>query len=436
MKGAFTFGYAVPVLIITALFCPGCRKSDSPVDQPEMTWLQSHAVLLNSADLNVGEPNFNALREIIGDARLVGLGEATHGTTEFWSMRQKISDYLVRNMGFRAILMEAGFPNSLIIDNYILHGEGSAAAAHEKLGSWRYREMRELIDWMRTYNMEQTDPHAKIHYVGYDCAFHNWEQAIALIANYIQEADPDAVSDITEKLNNYTLEDADGVHAYFVSNQDRLVERTDRDRYQLILRIVENLVPNWNVWYNVRNNLPDLEIRDPCNLENVQWIIREMLNGGKVVIWAHNGHVGNTFLQDNGTEAQMLGSRLKNLFGSDYYVIGTEFYSGHFLAWDHCNGHEFAFVPHEAALPLGDTYACRFHQEGMPLFFLDLNGINGSMEKTDWLNGPLRMRFIGASYCPDEDRENYYRWVSLPVEFDGILFFEETHPTTPVNYEP
>ena len=176
-----------------------------------MTWIQTHAIPLNSADPNSVDPNLSALRDAVGDARLVGLGEATHGTTEFWSIRQKISKYLVEEMGFTAILMEAGLPNSIAIERYITRNEGTAVDAHRELRVWRYQEMRDLIEWMRAYNEANTGTDT-LHFYGYDCAFRHWTEAIGHIVAFLEIVDPSAVDSVTTRLNNYTIADAEYVN--------------------------------------------------------------------------------------------------------------------------------------------------------------------------------------------------------------------------------
>lgn len=430
-----TGGFIRLFWVILSVAFISCKKDKVSLDQQVKIWLTGNVVPLYNADPTFPEQGFAALQEIIGESRIVGLGEATHGTTEFWGMRQKISQYLISEMGFTAILMEAGLPNSVFLNNYITQGEGTAEEAHQKLGVWRYQEMRNLIDWMREYNVQYADTGTTIQYFGYDCAFHNWDQATALISEYLQTVDPAAVTEITDRLSNYTTDDAEYVIDYLSSHKDQFINAGNQPEYELILRIAENLVPNWTVWYNLRNNLPDLDIRDEFNFGNVCWIIEQLLGKGKVIIWAHNGHVGNTILSDNqNTEAQMLGARLKIKYGAEYYVIATEFFGGQFLAWDSCEGHEYLFITQQAATPKDDSYAYKFDLAGIPLFYLDLSRLDYSLEKTGWLTGPLKMRFIGANYCPEYDREYYNREVSLPQEYDGIIFFENTHPANPVSF--
>ncbi len=433
--------YYPPMPLATAILCLiaifSCNKNeDNPPEDLNKTWLHKNAVLINSADPAIPESNFDALKEKIGDAKIVGLGEANHGTTEFWGIRQKISEYLIEEMGFSAILMEAGFPNSLYINDYVTRGEGSAPEAHEKLSVWRYQEMRDLIDWMRAYNVDhsvegQAPP---ISYFGYDCAFQNWNEAINLITGYLQVVDPDKKETIRTILENYTVEDARYVCDFLESNKEEYVSLSSDYEFNIIRRISLNLEPNWNTLYNLRNNLPDYNIRDGFNIENVNWIIENMLDGGKVVIWAHNGHVGNCHLENNGEIAHMLGSRLKNQYGDDYYVIATEFFRGEFYAGDCCDGHDYSFIIQSAAIPSSSTYAYYFHNAGIPVFFLDLRNVDYTDEGAEWLLGPRRLRFIGASYCADYDHY-FYDTISLPEEYDGLIFFEDISPTTRVFFD-
>ncbi|HSG49231.1 MAG TPA: erythromycin esterase family protein, partial [Longimicrobiales bacterium] len=136
---------------------------------------------------------------------------------------------------------------------------------------------------------------------------------------------------------------------------------------------------------------------------------------------------------DEGTTARTLGYRLRDQHGLDYYVMATEFYSGAFLALDACPGNTLQLVTHQAALPLEDTYAYRFHAEGFPLFMLDLRGVDYAQAEAAWLMGPLLMRRIGAGYCQANDRD-YTRMLSLPTDYDGVIFFDGTSPTTPVGF--
>ncbi|MBL7111731.1 MAG: erythromycin esterase family protein [Bacteroidales bacterium] len=429
-----------PIPLVIGMLClflfPSCKEPEN--DLPEdvnQAWLRQNAVIIHSADPDIEETNLYALKDKIGEARIVGLGEANHGTTEMWGVRQKISKYLVEEMGFTGILMEAGFPNSLYINDYITRGEGTASGSHQLLGSWRYQEMRDLIDWMREYNIQHSaeGKAPALSFYGYDCAFHNWTEATNLITRYLQSVDPGEAETIKTRLENYTAEDARYVRDFFESRKDEYILNGSEKEYNTILRIAMNLEPNWTLWYNLRNDLPELNIREEANIENFNWIIENLLDNGKVIIWAHNVHVGNCILDDAGYQAQMLGSRLKEQYGDDYYVIASEFYSGRFYAWDRCDGHAFIFFVHSAALPDESTYAYHFHNAGIPVFFLDLRHIDYTTETAKWLLGPMKFRFIGAEYCPLND-EYYYDTISLPANYDGLIFLDKISQTNPVSF--
>ncbi|MGD2215570.1 MAG: hypothetical protein PVJ64_02390 [Gemmatimonadales bacterium] len=132
-----------------------------------------------------------------------------------------------------------------------------------------------LIAWIREHNVQRGEHDPALHYYGYDCAFRSWTESTNLISGYLEVVDPGAVEDITTRLNNYTLEDARYVYDFLAANADAYIAQSSSEEYELILRIAENPEPSWQVWYN--------------------------LDGGKVIIWTHNLHVGNTYLEDSGT---------------------------------------------------------------------------------------------------------------------------------------
>jgi erythromycin esterase len=431
----FSFVAAAAVCVACESQTPQEPGNQNDTVSAEVAWLQQNVVPIGNATPDQSDGALAALQQTIGDARIVGLGEATHGTTEFWGIRQKISRYLVEQMGFTAILFESPFPNHLHINAYVTDGVGTAEEAHRRLGYWRYQEMRDLIEWARTHNVGRSPQDPLLRFLGYDCAFRSWTEATALIADYLAVVDPNVVDDITTRLDNYTLEDAEYVYDFISSRATEYTALSSPDSFALTQKIAENLAPSWSVWDNLANGLPEMDIREGFNIQNVNWIIQHMLDGGKAIIWAHNLHVGNVYLPDGDTTAQMLGSRLKQQYGDDYYVIATEFYLGRFLAWEYCGGNRTDFIEHAAAQPNDDTYSHYFRQTGIPLFYLDLKTVDYNLPETAWLLGPLKMRHIGASYCAAED-SYYYDELSLPDTYDGIVHFATTWPTTPITFGP
>jgi erythromycin esterase len=431
MKKLFrTVGICILICTINA-----CNKAEK-AKEPDIVWLGEELVPINSVDPDVNDNGLDIILQKIGDARIVGLGEGTHGTTEFWSIRQKITRYLIENKGFNAILFEASFPGSFPLHDYIAEGTGVASEAHYRLGSWRYIEMQSLISWMRQYNIDHpgSGNEPSLHFYGYDCAFSDWTEAINLITSYLQVVDAGEAENIKTRLLQHTEEDAIFVQNFFSTKESVYTSLSSEKEYHTIFRIVNNLLPSWECWDRLSMDKPTLQYRDSVNLINVNFIIENLVNGGKVIIWAHNAHARNGYSPDaEGTSARMLGSRLREQYGSSYYTIATQFYDGNFLAWDECKDHDFLFINHQAAIPPDASYPSLFWQTGVRLFFLDLSQINYNGDHTSWLLEPRMLREIGATYCKDLDLQYYYN-LSLPENYDGIVFVKTSHPITKITF--
>jgi erythromycin esterase len=422
-------------LILVQLLNTGCRKTPEEKTDPDIDWLRNELVAISSADPAVNEPSFDAILAKIGDPQIVALGEGSHGTREFWQLRQKLTRYLVEKKGFSAILMETGFPSSFALHDYITAGVGDEADVHERLGTWRYVEMQEFIRWMRQYNIEHPAGAGgpALHFYGYDTAFIDWTEAIRLIIEYLQEVDPGMVDDINTRLLNHTMEDAVFVRDFFEANEALYVSLSSTEEYNIIFRFANNLIASLEIWDRFRQDKPTLEYRDSVNIQNVNCIMENLLPGHKIILWAHNGHICTGYWWDTGGKVRILGSRLRDQFGSLYYPIATEFYGGHFRAWDVCEGHDYLFISQTAAAPPGDSYTYMFKQAGIPFFYLDIRHIDFSDSDALWVMGPYRIRSIGATYCFNHDLL-FYDTISLPEYYDGLMFVENSTPITPITF--
>jgi erythromycin esterase len=427
--------FLLSMIFLLAFTQAGCKKGEEE-EQVDLDWLGSQMVLISSSDPTLNEPALEVIADQIGNARIVGMGEATHGTAEFWDIRQKITRYLVEEKGFTAILHEAGFPNAFPLNSYVITGTGSILDVHERLGSWRYKEMQDLISWMWQYNLSHPDigNGPALQYFGYDCAFSDWTEAIKLITDFIREVDPAEETNINIRLQEHSREQAVWVRDFIEANALEYTAQSSEKEYSQIRQIAMNLLPSWEVWDRLSKDQPTLEYRDSVNLGNVNWILSQLPADTKVVLWAHNGHVRDGHLLDaGGTHARMLGSRLREQFGNDYYVIATDFYGGQFYAWDECSGHSMTFIKQTAAEPPVHSYTWWFGETGFPIFFLPLRPLDYNIPEASWLLGPKRIRMIGAMYCSGNDR-NYYDTLSLPENYDAILFFQQTNPTTRISF--
>jgi erythromycin esterase len=251
---------------------------------------------------------------------------------------------------------------------------------------------------------------------------------------YLQKVDPGEADDINARLLNHNREDAVYVRDHFAQREALYISLSSVKEYNITFRITNNLIASLEIWDRLRQGRPTLGYRDSVNIQNVNCIMENLLAGPKIVLWAHNGHICTGYWLDTGGKVRILGSRLREQFGASYYPIGTEFYGGHFRAWDACYGHDYLFISQTVAAPPGDSYTYMFKQAQVPFFFLDLKHIDYSDSGTEWILGPARLRSIGASYCFSHDLI-YYDTISLPEYYDALMFVETSSPTTPISFD-
>ena len=418
---------------IIMLLASGCSKETPAATDPDVEWLRNEIIPISSPDPSLDEASFDMILEKIGDPQIVALGEGSHGTREFWQLRQKLTRYLIEKKGFSAILMEASFPGSFPLHDYIATGTGTESDVHKRLGTWKYLEMQEFIRWMRQYNIDHPAGAGgpALHFYGYDTAFSDWTEAIALILAYLQVVDQEQVDDINTRLQQHTEDDAIYVRDLFAQNEALYISLTSEEEYSVIFRIASNLIASVVIWDRLRLDRPTLEYRDSVNIQNVNCIMDNLLAGQKVIVWAHNGHIRSGYWFDVDSKARTLGSRLREQFGNAYYPVGTEFYGGKFRAWNICPGNAYEFSIQQVASPPGDSYTWMLKQAEEPFFYLDIRHIDYSDDGSSWITGPARMRAIGASYCMDYDKY-FYDTISLPEFFDGLMFVKTSTPITPV----
>ena len=166
------------------------------------------------------------------------------------------------------------------------------------------------------------------------------------------------------------------------------------------------------------------EVRDAYMAENVSWILDREGPQAKIVLWAHNFHVSV-----DPVSARTMGSHLRQQYQDDMVIVGFNFFGGSFNAksFDIWNGLG-DLTPHTVEPPPEDSYSYHFYSANMPRMILDLRGVDYDSTATDWLPGPRRFRSIGALY-DDTNPLNYFYDAKLPVEYDVIIYFENTTPS-------
>ncbi len=381
-----------------------------------------------------------AVFDQLASAQVIGLGEATHGTKEFFDMKHRIFRYLVENHGYQIFGFEADMGECIYIDRFITKGIGSLDEVMKKMHFWTWRtlEVRDLILWMKEYNQGKNDQD-QIHLLGVDCQFATYNKA--LIEEYLDNYDtesPDYITTILSEINSMTYQQrdsidseqkillqvkCDSVYNYFETNSVSLIAKSGDFEYKLIVRLIEQSKQFLDVITDGSNTY-----RDFYMAKNTIWLTT-LLNGyTKVVSWAHNGHIN----KDPRYNPQ--GNFLSQELDSDYKAIGFSFNQGTFQAVKYNrNTNNFSgLMQHNITkTPPRESYNYLFYATIPEDFILIFSNIPKSNSLHTWLNTEHKFISIGALYNID-DYESYYYNMNLYLIFDAIIHIENT--TSAIKY--
>ncbi len=425
-------------LVLELVVCPTltgqATKSPSSISVPsEVTsWFKSAAMPLDSTSPESGLDDLRQMESTIGNARIVAMGEATHGTREFFQLKHRMLEFLVEKKGFTVFGIEANWPESLAINDYVLNGTGDAVEALDGLYFWTWNtaEMLDMIQWMRKYN--QDPKHAnKVKFLGFDMQVAH--VAVRNAERYLEKVDPAEaklastllapLSDANRERESankskYFWQKTEGMIESFLGSLERrkkvYVEASSLEEWTLArhnLEIVRQAVEMHSV-----DRSGNFSPRDQSMATNVEWILDQEEPESKIMLWAHNGHVSTAPLG----EGESMGMVLRKTYGAKMVVCGFSFDQGSFQALQRGKGlRRFTVGP---AIP--GSLDAALAAAGIPLFAVDLRRAPSSGTVADWLNTPQPMRSIGAIYS--ESAPDAYFGPVTPHSFDVILFVRRT----------
>lgn len=431
--------------ILAALSLAACDSNDpvAPGEEFDLTWLEENAIPFATTEPGGSHADLAPLGPMIGDARVVALGEATHGTREFFRMKHRIVEYLVKERGFSIFAIEATWPEANLLNRYVHTGQGDPAAllAGLHFWTWNTQEVLELIEWMRRHNQNPGgDP--RVSFYGFDMQYSRvaMNQVVAYLRGVNAAAADSAEAHYTcyreyqdtTVMQNYAAAPPGtkaqcraGVGAAYA-----LVERgreawlpvTGDSAYQFALRSARIVVQNEDVR---RGSLDGARLRDQYMAENVVWLADQAGAGYKLVLWAHNAHVARMDF--------FMGTHLAAKYGAAYRPVGFSFHSGTFNAVVPVPGPtpasrlEVAEIPDSVTTPR--SYNHQFHRLGMPRFLVDLRPLRSDVpDGAEWLLGPRHFWMIGAGY--DARRPlNSYLHSELVKEYDIMIHIDRSTPT-------
>lgn len=395
-------------------------------------WLRTVAIPIASTNPASGTADFVPLEKMIGDARIVAMGEATHGTREFFQLKHRMLEFLVERMGFTVFAIEANWPESLAVNDYVLNGRGDPAQGLAGLYFWTWdtEEVLQMIEWMHNYNQDSRH-RKKIKFLGFD--MQATKVAVSNVIAFLQKVDPDearAGRDALAPLQDWTADwesarkpadlqrkTAESINlmlANFDKRKIAYVKSSSVEEWALARHNLE-IVNQAEQWL-IKGQAPSA--RDLAMAANVKWILDNEPPGTKIMLWAHNAHVAAAPAPVGIDES--MGAVLRKTYGKDLLVCGLSFDHGSFQAIDEPkHGLRTFFVRPAPPDSLDGTLAAT----GIPIFAVDLRTAPSGVV-SDWLNKPQRMREIGAMY--DQKTPGLYFKYFYPHSYDVVFFVQNT----------
>lgn len=408
---------------------------------PVIEWIRETAVRLTTTQAGSGFADLRALKQSIGGARIVGLGEATHGSRQFRQIRRRMVEYLMTELGFTVLAVESSYAESILFDDYIL-GKGSSSRVPALLRA-RYGslpETVETIEWMRRFNADPAHGN-KLRFIGVDVQ--QTARPSRELAAYFDKVDGAYAKQVRRRTALFL--DRAAVRAYWKANEatrrgvradlDAIVLRLEEKRgayvrasskeaWRVARHLAQTLVQAEQVYAVMRGpNIAAFNARDRAMAENIKWILETQPRGARVVYWGHNGHVAGTH-----PLRKPQGAHLRTMFGDRYMSVATSFSEGSFRAVGRKGGRPTVSQSHTAEPALPGTVGATLRRTGHAILFVDLRRRPKNGPVADWFRKPHPIRSIGSVFMG----ERYsYEHVVLPDAWDALIFIRETSASAP-----
>jgi erythromycin esterase-like protein len=395
--------------------------------------------------------DYDALLERIGDARFVLIGEATHGTHEFYRERATITKRLIRERGFNGVALEADFPDAFRVNSYV-KGRGPARSASEALSGferfptwmWRNADVLDFVGWLAELNRGREQP---VGFYGLD--LYSLYASIGAIVSGLERTDPEAARRARERYAcfDHYRDDAE-MYGYVTGlgvNEnceeqvtEQLVELLARsasvdgdDEEPFFLaqnaRVVKSAEQYYRTMFGGRTG--SWNLRDQHMFDTLDALGQHLGQDGKpakVVVWAHNSHLGDarfTGVADVGEHN--LGQLVRERFADDAFLLGFTTYSGTVTAASDWDGAAERMTVRPG---LPNSYESLFHETRLARFLLDLRDPSACSA----VSARRLQRAIGVIYRPETERRSHYFEAEVARQFDALIHIDETRAVEPL----
>lgn len=414
-----------------------------PADPEVLAGLRELAIPFDTAEPGSGFDDLEPFRAIVGDARIVALGEATHGTSEFFLMKHRLTELLVTELGFTIFAIEAPWPATKVINHYVHTGDATRSQLLDGLTFWPWKtqEVLDLIEWMRDYN---TRPGVSpVSFQAFDMQLYADDPAMNQVLAFVQAVDPARAEQFAAYYDAVSIGGAQEALDDLLEHRDEYTNVPSPEPYEDIVQTARIIV-QFEELKAVLEAAPPAQqatqftvfadLRDRYMAENVTWLLDQADAEAKIILWAHNVHVAATELAGaGGTTQRGMGSHLRERYGDELIVVGFDFFSGTFIA----RGKDTVLPSaggdwvHEIPLPSPESIEYTFAQLGLPRFMLNLRSVEAGSPAGDWLFEEHLMWSIGSGFNPTS-LVGVRLLVRLPQPFDVLIYFHDTHASNPL----
>ena len=418
--------------------------------------IRQHAVEIRQDELS----DYDPLLHLIGDSRFVLIGEASHGTHEFYRERAQITKRLITEKGFSAVAVEADFPDAYRINRYV-RAEGPDEDAVEALSGferfpawmWRNADVLDFVGWLRTHNDDLPAAEPKVGLYGLD--LYSLHTSMEAVLTYLGKVDPDGAErarkryscfdHFGEDTQAYGYATAFGIsnscedqvvgqlvemhrRASELANRDGRVARDDFFFAEQNARLVKNAEQYYRTMY--RSDVSSWNLRDRHMMETLISLDKYLSAGGgpaKMVVWEHNSHLGDARATEMGRRGELnVGQLVREVYREQARLIGfTTFHGTVTAATDWGGPAERKRV--RPALP--GSVEELFHEIGRERFMLV---IDADDKLKRMLRQEMLERAIGVIYRPETERQSHYFQTRLSEQFDAVIHIDETRAVEPL----
>ena len=410
------------------------------------SWIAEAAEPLPDLD----DPAFGALFDRFADGCVVLLGEASHGTSEFYRARAAITRRLIETHGFSIVALEADWPDAASLDRQVRDPPArlDAEPAFQRFPTWmwRNREFEDFTAWLTLWNASLPEPDRTGVY-GLD--LYNLSASLRAVLDYLDRIDPEAAAIARERYGCLTPWASEpqaygrmarstgyarceaGVVKTLIDMLRRQLDYAAHDGDDFLdaaanARLVKNAEAYHRALYY--GAADSWNLRDTHMFETLEAILQARGSKAKAVVWAHNSHIGDASKTEMGLSRGELniGQLCRERFGKAAALIGFGTHTGTVACASDWDG---SLETKRVRPALPGSYERLAHDSGVSRFLLDL-GQDRHPDLRQRLLDPKRERFIGLIYRPETERWSHYSACSLPQQFDTYVWFDETCAVT------